>query len=279
MTNQQRALRLFLKRPTAVMGAVIVLSMLMIALFAPVIASHDPQKLAVPSRLQAPGGEHLFGTDDLGRDVFSRIVHGSRLSLQVGFFTMLLGSAGGIVIGLVAGYWRRFDSPIMRLMDGLMAFPGILLAIAIMAALGPRVINVIIALTIVSIPRIARVVRAQVLVIREMPFVEAIQAAGASDSRIIWRHVLPNCLSPVIVQGTFLFATAVLSEASLSFLGVGAPPTIPSWGIILSEGRSLITKAPWLTMFPGLGISLSVLGLNLMGDGLRDALDPRMRDL
>src|SRR5206468_1919038 len=212
-------------------------------------------------------------TDDVGRDVWSRVVYGARLSLLVGAAVVLLAFAIGLVCGLAAGYWRRLDNPVMRVMDGLMAFPAIILAIALMASLGPSVLNVIVAIGVVYAPRVARIVRGSVLVIRETTYVEAARALGVSDLVIVARHVLPNCLSPVVVQASFVFAAAVLTEAALSFLGVGVPPYVPSWGNILSEGRLYIQQAPWLVLYPGAAIMLTILALNLVGDGLRDALD------
>ncbi len=212
-------------------------------------------------------------------DVFSRVVFGARLSLLVGGAVVVFAFVVGVVSGLVAGFYRRLDNPIMRVMDGLMAFPAIVLAIALMAALGPRVVNVIVAIGVVYSPRVARVVRGSVLVIRETVYVEAARALGASDRALLLRHVLPNCLSPVIVQGSFVFAAAVLTEAALSFLGVGVPPFIPSWGNVLSEGRLYVQQAPWLVLYPGAAIVVTILGLNLFGDGLRDLLDPKIRGL
>jgi peptide/nickel transport system permease protein len=211
--------------------------------------------------------------------VWSRVVHGARLSILVGSCVVLVAFLGGMAFGLVGGYYRALDNVVMRVMDGLMAFPGIILAIALMASLGPSVLNVILALGIVYVPRVARIVRGSVLVVRETPYVEAARALGLPDWRIVLLHVLPNCLSPVIVQGTFIFAAAVLGEAALSFLGVGVPPQIPSWGNVLSEGRLYLQQAPWLTLCPGAAIMASILGLNLFGDGLRDLLDPKLRDV
>jgi peptide/nickel transport system permease protein len=233
----------------------------------------------VSVRLARPSAVHWFGTDDVGRDVWSRVVHGARLSLLVGAAVVTLSFVLGVSCGLVAGYYRALDNAVMRVMDGLMAFPAIILAIALMASLGPSVTNVVVAIGIVYSPRVARVVRGSVLVIRETPYVEAARALGASDLALIGRHVLPNCLSPVIVQGSFVFAAAVLTEAALSFLGVGVPPYVPSWGNILSEGRLYIQQAPWLILYPGAAIMLTILGLNLVGDGLRDLLDPKIRSL
>ncbi len=247
------------------------------SVFAPVITDKNPMKIDVPNKLRRPAPGAPMGTDQVGRDTFARVLYGGRLSLEVGALTVLFTAMGGTLIGLLAGFYRGVDAWIMRAMDAVMAFPAILLAIAIMAILGPSVTNVIASLSVVSIPRFARIVRSAVLILREEVYVEAARAVGARDEHIMARHILPNCLSPIIVQSTYGFATAVLNEAALSFLGVGAPPSVPSWGNILAEGRLLVTDAPWLTFFPGAAIVLVVLGMNLLGDGLRDALDPRLR--
>jgi peptide/nickel transport system permease protein len=261
------------------LGAALVAVMVLLAALAPVLAPWDPLALDVKSRLRAPGTGHWLGTDDVGRDVLSRVIHGARISIVVGGLVALLAVASGLLIGLAAGYYRGLDNVLMRIMDGLMAFPSIILAIAMMASLGSSLRNVVIALAVVYAPRIARIVRGSVLVVRELPYVEAARALGAADRGILGRHVLPNCLSPVIVQATFIFALAVLGEAALSFLGVGAPPAVPSWGNILAEGRLYIQQAPWLTLAPGVAIMAAIVGLNLFGDGLRDLLDPRLRGL
>jgi peptide/nickel transport system permease protein len=273
-----RWLVLLTRRKTTLVGAVIMALMLAVGLLAPVIGG-DPAHMDVAGRLAAPSRAHWFGTDDVGRDVWSRVVYGARLSLLVGVAVVVLSFLVGVVCGLVAGYYRSLDNLVMRVMDGLMAFPAIVLAIALMAALGPSVVNVIAAIAVVYSPRVARVVRGSVLVIRETSYVEAARALGASDLILIARHILPNCLSPVIVQGSFVFAAAVLTEAALSFLGVGVPPYVPSWGVILSEGRLYIQQAPWLVLYPGAAIMLTIFGLNLFGDGLRDLLDPKIRGL
>ena len=272
-------LRLLLRRKIALVGAVLVVLDVLVALFAPALARWDPQLLDVKARLSAPGEAHWMGTDDVGRDVWSRVIHGTRLSMVVGGAVVLLSFLSGIAFGLLGGYYRALDNVLMRIMDGLMAFPGIILAIALMASLGPSVLNVILALGIVQVPRVARIVRGSVLVIRETPYVEAALALGVPDRTVLWKHVLPNCLSPVIVQGTFIFAAAVLGEAALSFLGVGVPPQVPSWGNVLAEGRLYVQQAPWLTLFPGAAIMTCILGLNLFGDGLRDLLDPKLRGI
>jgi peptide/nickel transport system permease protein len=277
LSARRLALRVFLRRRTAVLGAALVVLNLLVAVAAPAIARWGPEVLDVRARLTAPSQAHWFGTDHFGRDAWSRVVYGARLSFLVGGSVVALAVAGGILAGLLAGYYRALDNVLMRVMDGLMAFPGIILAIALMAFLGPSVVNVVLALGVVYVPRVARIVRGSVLVVRETPYVEAARALGVGDGRILARHVLPNCLSPVIVQATFIFAAAVLGEAALSFLGVGVPPQIPSWGNVLAEGRLYLQQAPWLTLCPGAAIMLSILGLNLFGDGLRDLLDPKLR--
>jgi peptide/nickel transport system permease protein len=271
-----RWLWLLARRRSTLVGLALVSVALIVGLLAPLIAG-DPLRIDVARRLTAPGQAHWFGTDDVGRDVWSRVVYGARLSLLVGAAVVALSFVIGLACGLTAGYYRRLDNPVMRVMDGLMAFPAIILAIALMASLGPSVLNVIVAIGIVYAPRVARIVRGSVLVIRETTYVEAARALGASDAIVVARHVLPNCLSPVIVQASFVFAAAVLTEAALSFLGVGVPPYVPSWGNILAEGRLYLQQAPWLVLYPGGAIMLTIFGLNLLGDGLRDLLDPRLR--
>jgi peptide/nickel transport system permease protein len=270
--------RVFIQRKIVLVGTIIVVLTAAIGIFAPMFSA-DPGKMDVAGRLQPPGAAHWFGTDDLGRDVFARVVSGARLSIYVGVCVVAFALVLGLVAGLAAGYFRKLDNVIMRIMDGLMAFPAIILAIALMASLGPSVANVIVAIGVVYTPRVARVVRGSVLVVRENQYVEAAQALGISDIAIILRHVLPNCLSPVIVQGSFVFAAAVLTEAALSFLGVGVPPYVPSWGNSLSEGRLYLQQAPWLVLYPGAAIMVTILGLNLLGDGVRDMLDPKIRGL
>jgi peptide/nickel transport system permease protein len=269
-------LRLLARRRSTLIGLGLVGVALVVGLLAPLLAG-DPLRIDVARRLTAPGQAHWFGTDDVGRDVWSRVVYGARLSLLVGVAVVLFSFSVGMTAGLSAGYFRRLDNPVMRVMDGLMAFPAIILAIALMASLGPSVLNVVVAIGIVYAPRVARIVRGSVLVIRETAYVEAARALGASDVVVVARHVLPNCLSPVIVQASFVFAAAVLTEAALSFLGVGVPPYVPSWGNILAEGRLYLQQAPWLVLYPGGAIMLTIFGLNLLGDGLRDLLDPRLR--
>ena len=270
-------LRMMRRRRIIGLGAVILLLVMAAAAAAPWLTPYNPLALDVPARLQGPGPAHLFGTDDFGRDIFSRVLFGARLSLLVGTLVTVLATAGGVVIGLAAGANPRTDRVLMRIMDGLMAFPDIVLAIALMATLGPSVRNVIIALGFVYTPRVARVVRASVLVIINQEYVEAARAVGASRARIMTRHVLANSISPVIVQATFIAAYAMLGEAALSFLGVGVPPQVPTWGGIIASGQVYLRQAAWISVFPGAAIILSVLALNLLGDGLRDFLDPRLR--
>lgn len=261
----------------AVTGACLLAVVLSCVAFAPFIAPQDPNLVRPEIRLQPPGLSHWFGTDGFGRDMFSRVIYGSRVSLLIGALVVFFTTAVGVLFGLLAGYFRRWDGVIMRVMDALLAIPPVLLAIAIVASLGPRISNVVISLAVAYTPQLARVLRSQVLVLRDSTFAEAARAEGAHELLIAFRHVLPNALSPIIVQGTATLAYAVLTEAALSFLGVGAPPYIPSWGNELNDGRPFMVPAPWITVFPGLAIMLCVLGLNLFGDGLRDVLDPRLR--
>jgi peptide/nickel transport system permease protein len=272
-----RLLLVMMRHKGIPVGGLVLLAVVVIALAAPLLTSIEPTALNPRGRLLPPSDQHLFGTDNFGRDVFSRTVWGARLSLEIGFLVSALTVLTGTTVGLAGGYFRRLDTPIMRLMDSMMAFPGIVLAIGLMAALGASKYNVVTALTVVYTPRLARVVRSIVLGIREMQFVEAAQAQGTSSPRILLLHILPNCLSPLIVQGTFIFAEAVLGEASLSFLGAGTPPYIPSWGNMLGEARAYLRDASWTMLFPGLSLTLTVLALNLLGDGIRDVLDPRLR--
>lgn len=261
----------------AVTGFGLLFVVLVAAVFAGILSPHDPLTMIVADRMKSPSATHLMGTDNFGRDIFSRVLHGARLSLEVGAAVMIFTVGAGILFGLVAGYFSRLDGPVMRVMDAMMAFPAILFGIAIMAVLGPKTFNVVIALSVVYAPRTVRIVRASVLATKQLDYVEAVRAQAAGHLRILFRHILPNCLSPLVVQATFNFAYAVLAEASLSFVGAGAPPPTPSWGNILSEGRIYMQNAPWITIFPGLAIAITVLGLNLAGDGLRDILDPRMK--
>jgi len=269
--------RMVRRRRVVGLGFVVLGVIAFAAILAPLLSPYDPTALNVPDRLQGPERVHPFGTDEFGRDILSRTLYGARLSLTVGLVVTATATAAGIVVGLVAGTNPRADKILMRVMDGVMAFPDILLAIALMASLGPSARNVILALSFVYTPRVARVVRSAVLVIASQEYVEAARAVGASGVRILARHVLVNSASPVIVQATFITAYAMLGEAALSFLGVGVPPQIPTWGGIISQGQVYLRLAPWISIFPGAAIVLSVLSLNLLGDGLRDFLDPRLR--
>ncbi len=267
--------RLFANRSFTI-GLVLVGIVVVLALLAGLIAPFDPLKGNFRARMVAPNAEHWMGTDHFGRDILSRVLFGARISLQIAFMVALITAVAGVVIGATAGYFRRFDSPIMRLMDAFMAFPSIILAIAISSVLGASVLNVIIALSIAATPHTARIVRASVMVVREMEYVEAARALGAGHARILLRHVLANAMAPLVVRMTYVFAVAILNEAVLSFIGVGPPPPAPTFGAIIANGRDFIVAAPWITVAPGFAILVSVLGLNLLGDGLRDVLDPRM---
>ncbi|UNZ52248.1 ABC transporter permease [Agrobacterium tumefaciens] len=270
-------IRRLLKRKTVAAGLIVLLIFVLLAVFAPMIAPYSPSKLSIVNRLKPPSELYWFGTDEFGRDVFSRTIYAGRLSLLVGAAVVALSALIGITLGLLAGFFQKLDTPIARLIDAMMAFPDILLAIALVAALGPSLTTVIIALSVVYSPRLARIVRASTLVIRELPYVEAAKALGISTFHIMTRHVLRNLVSPILVQCTFLFASAMLAEAGLSFLGLGVSPEIPTWGTMISAGRQYIGQADWMTYFPGFAIILSVLSLQMVGDGLRDMLDPRLR--
>ena len=241
--------------------------MVIMALFADWIATHNPVQVRARFRFRAPSFENFFGTDNFGRDIFTRVVYGARLSISIGFATVAMTALVGTSIGLLAGYFRKLDNILMRFMDALMAFPTILLALALAAALGPSAVNIVVALSAVYIPRVARVVRASVLVVREADYVHAAHAVGASNLRIMVEHILPNSMAPLMVQLTFVFAYAVIAEAVLSFLGVGPPPPTPSWGNIIAEGKDYIREAAWITLFPGIAIAMTVLGLNLLEIG------------
>ncbi len=273
--EQTRVLiRQILSNGSLIVGFVIIAALVIIAVFGPFVLEYEPNAMNVRQRFAAPSLDHWFGTDNLGRDVFSRVVHGARISMGVGFAVAVIASFLGLMVGIYSSYYKWLDHLLMRLSDGIMAFPGLLLALALMAALGGRASNVVIAVSIVATPYVARVVRSEALALKEQAFVEASQALGASDARIIWRHIAPNTLSSLIVQATFIFAEAIIVEAALSFLGAGIPPPAPSWGNILSDGKTYIYKAWWMTFFPGMTITLAIIGLNLFGDGLRDLLDP-----
>ena len=266
----------FRRHPTALIGGGILACMVGMALFAPWLGTIDPQAVSVVRRLKPPSAAFWFGTDMLGRDIYSRVVYGARVSLVVGLSVALLSTVIGLCIGLVTGYVRRLDALVMRVMDGLMSIPSVLLAIALMALTKASVGNVIAAITLAEVPRVVRLVRSLVLTAREQPYIEAAVAAGTTLPRILVRHLLPNIVAPLLVQGTYICGSAMIIEAILSFIGAGTPPTIPSWGNMMAEGRSLVQIAGYLILFPGIFLSLTVLAVNLLGDGMRDALDPRL---
>ena len=265
------------KNKLFIFGLMILIMFSLLAVFAQFIAPYDPSEIMV-NEIQGPSLRHWFGTDDLGRDILSRILYGGRVSLSVAVVAVAVALTLGILVGAIAGYYGAWvDNVIMRCMDALMSFPAILLAIVIMAILGGHMLNVAAALGVVYIPRFARVVRGSVLSLKEKEFIEASRAMGNTDTEIIFQHILPNCMAPLIVQATVSLAYAILAEASLSFLGLGAPPPAPSWGNMLSDARNFMVDAPWMTIFPGVAITIAVVGFNLFGDGLRDVLDPRMK--
>jgi peptide/nickel transport system permease protein len=264
------------RHPSIAIGGVLILLIVLVAALAPFLWTVDPTAIATSRRTREPSMLYWFGTDMLGRDIYSRVLYGSRVSLTVGFAVALLASLAGLAIGLVSGYVRWADGIIMRVMDGMMSIPPILLAIALMALTRGSVQNVIIAITIAEIPRVARLVRSVVLSLRDLPYVHAAIAAGTRGPMIILRHILPNTLAPLTVQATYICASAMIVEAILSFIGAGTPPTIPSWGNIMAEGRALWQVKPYIVFFPAIFLSVTVLAVNLLGDGLRDALDPRL---
>jgi len=264
----------------AKVGLTIVVLMVIVAVFAPWIAPYNPDRENIRQRVQPPSLTHVFGTDDFGRDVLARVIFGSRISLEVGAIAVGISMVAGTTLGAIGGYHGGYvDEIIGRLLDILFAFPAILLAIAIMGALGAGIGNAMIAIGIVYTPIFARIVRASFVQIREESFVEAARGVGASDARIIWRHILPNALGPLLVETTLSLAFAILAEAALSFLGLGTPPPTPSWGRMLSEARDYMELAPWMSIFPGIAIMLTVIGFNFLGDGIRDSLDPRLQRL
>lgn len=272
-----KSVRRYSRNIPGVVGLTIIVVMVILAVGAPLFSGVAPNEMDVTRILDRPGAQHYFGTDDLGRDMFSRVLHGGRISIFVGLVVAGITTLTGVLLGILAGYYPRLDNPIMRAMDIVMAFPAILLALAIVAILGPRLSNIIIALAIPYTPPTARIVRGTVLQLKEMDFILAAHALGASDFKIMLRHLLPNSLPPILVQQTYVLALAILAEAALTFLGVGAPPEIPTLGGIISDARAHLRVAPWLPLFPGLAISALVLGFNLLGDGLRDVLDPRLK--
>ncbi|SEC45646.1 ABC transporter permease [Paenibacillus sp. GP183] len=268
----------FKRNKMALLGLFIIVFFIVVAICAPLLTTYDYKAQSLMDRLQPPSGQHWFGTDDLGRDLFTRIVYGSRISLWVGLFSVSGSVVIGTMLGILAGYYGRWvDMLISRLFDILLSFPGILLAIAVVAALGPSLQNALYAIAIVNVPTFGRLVRSRVLSLKEEEFITAARALGMKDRRILLSYILPNSLAPIIVQGTLSIATAIIEAAALGFLGLGAQPPEPEWGKILSDSRQFIDTAPWTVIFPGVSIVLTVLGFNLMGDGLRDVLDPRMK--
>ncbi|WP_078597405.1 nickel transporter permease [Evansella clarkii] len=266
------------KNKIAMAGGFLILFFILASWIGPLLTTMDPSQPNIPDRLQGPSAEYWFGTDHQGRDIFTRIVHGMSITLYIGFVSVALGCVAGVFLGLISGYYGgRTDTVIMRIMDVLLAFPGILLALAIVSVLGGSLNNVIIAVGIFSIPVFARIVRGSALAVRKLEYIDAVRALGASDTRIIFKHVLPNIMSPIIVQATLRIATAVLTASGLSFLGLGAQPPTPEWGAMLSAGRNYMWEHPHIALFPGLAIVAVVLAFNLFGDGLRDALDPKMK--
>jgi peptide/nickel transport system permease protein len=277
-TSKYYWIRLLLENPAALASLIFLLIVLVMAIFAPVFSRHDPNFLDPVVRLQGPSSENWFGTDVQGRDVYTRVLYGGRVSLLVGAAVMFGAAFTGSVIGLIAGYYPRVDTPLMRVMDGLEAFPGILLAIAIMATLGASTRNVIVALIVIYTSNVARLVRSTTLVNKNQLYVEAARAIGMRDAAILGKYVFMNSLSPLIVQCTFIVAFAILAEAALSFLGAGVPPGVATWGNMVGRGQDYLETAWWQAVFPGTALFLTVLAINLIGDGLRDALDPRSRE-
>jgi peptide/nickel transport system permease protein len=275
----KEAWKSFVKNKIALVGFCIVLFFVILAIAAPLIAPQGINEQDLSKRLQAPSSEHWLGTDDFGRDILSRIIHGARISLWVGFFAVIGSAVAGSLLGIVAGYYGRWvDTIISRIFDIMLAFPSILLAIAVVAALGPSLRNALIAIAIINIPNFGRLIRSRVLSVKQEEYVMAAKAIGMKDSRILLSHVLPNSMAPIIVQGTLAIATAIIEAAALGFLGLGAQAPTPEWGKMLADARMFMLQAPWTMIFPGLAIMLTVLGFNLMGDGLRDALDPKMKN-
>lgn len=273
------AWRSFRKNKLALIGSIIVIFFILLAVFAPVIAPQGINEQMLSKRLQAPSSEHWFGTDDFGRDIYSRVIYGARISLWVGFLAVMGSIVVGCLLGVVAGYYGKWvDAIISRVFDIMLAFPSILLAIAIVAVLGPSLRNALIAIAVINIPNFGRLIRSRVLSVKQEEYIMAAKAVGMSNSRILFKHVLPNSMAPIIVQGTLAIATAIIEAAALGFLGLGAEAPNPEWGKMLADAKAYLVQAPWTMIFPGLAIMLTVLGFNLMGDGLRDALDPRMKN-
>lgn len=274
----KEAWQTFKKNRLALVGLGIVIFFIIIAAIAPLIAPYSFKDQVLADRLLPPSEKHWFGTDDFGRDIFSRVVYGARISLWVGFFSVMASMLIGTFLGIIAGFYGRWvDTLISRFFDILLAFPSILLAIAIVAILGPSLQNALIAIAIINIPNFGRLVRSKVLSVKQEEYIMAAKAVGMKDSRILFRHIMPNSITPVIVQATLAIATAIIEAAALGFLGLGAQVPTPEWGRMLADSKNYLTQAPWTLFFPGMAIMLTVLGFNLMGDGLRDALDPRMK--
>ncbi|PZP90887.1 MAG: peptide ABC transporter permease [Variovorax paradoxus] len=266
-----------LRNRSVLLGGGALLLLVLLALFAPLLAGSDPTQVVPRLRLRAPSAEFLMGTDALGRDVWSRVAYGARVSLLISAVVAVSSLLIGALLGMCAGYVRWLDGPIMRTMDGIMAIPGILFAIALVSISGATIMTVVVAIALSEVPRVARLLRGVVLTLREEAFVEAAAGLGSRTGKVMLRHILPNTVAPLIVQGTYIFGAAMLAEATLSFLGAGLPPQTPSWGNVIAEGRAVFQRAPWTIFFPGACLALAVLAVNLMGDGLRDTLDPMMQ--
>lgn len=270
--------RSFKKSKVSLVGAGIVIFFIILAVIGPFIAPQGINEQDLTKRLLAPSADHWFGTDDFGRDIFSRIIHGARISLWVGFFSVILSVIIGSLLGIIAGYYGKWiDTIISRIFDIMLAFPSMLLAIAVVSVLGPSLQNALIAIAIINVPNFGRLIRSKVLSVKEEEYIVAAKAIGMRDARILFSHILPNSITPIIVQGTLAIATAIIEAAALGFLGLGAQAPAPEWGKMLADARKFLLNAPWTMIFPGLAIMLTVLGFNLMGDGLRDALDPKMK--
>ncbi|EFI67729.1 dipeptide ABC transporter, permease [Lysinibacillus fusiformis ZC1] len=270
--------RSFKKSKVSLVGAGIVIFFILLAVIGPFIAPQGINEQDLTKRLLAPSADHWFGTDDFGRDIFSRIIHGARISLWVGFFSVILSVIIGSLLGIIAGYYGRWvDTIISRIFDIMLAFPSMLLAIAVVSVLGPSLQNALIAIAIINVPNFGRLIRSKVLSVKEEEYIVAAKAIGMRDARILFSHILPNSITPIIVQGTLAIATAIIEAAALGFLGLGAQAPAPEWEKMLADARKFLLNAPWTMIFPGLAIMLTVLGFNLMGDGLRDALDPKMK--
>ena len=271
--------RSFKKSKVSLVGAGIVIFFVLLAIIGPFIAPQGINEQDLTKRLLAPSADHWFGTDDFGRDIFSRIIHGARISLWVGFFSVILSVIMGSLLGIIAGYYGKWiDTIISRIFDIMLAFPSMLLAIAVVSVLGPSLQNALIAIAIINVPNFGRLIRSKVLSVKEEEYIVAAKAIGMRDSRILFSHILPNSITPIIVQGTLAIATAIIEAAALGFLGLGAQAPAPEWGKMLADARKFLLNAPWTMIFPGIAIMLTVLGFNLMGDGLRDALDPKMKN-